>query len=132
LSGFGFHFALGYFPSRKFGLLADTRLQFSGEEASGSYYNVRLGAEAQWYPVQLWRLHLGAFGGGGQALWASAGGNLPNTQVGGPYLSFGGLAELELTTRLGLTFRWGEDWLPTASASTPHLTNAWSMGLAIY
>lgn len=131
LRGLGYHFALGYFPHRRFGLLLDSRAQFDGS-GTETYYNVRAGLEAQWYPLQLWRLHVGPFAGAGQAWWASAGGSLPTTEVAGPYVSFGGLAELELTTRLGLTFRWGEDWLPTASAGTSRFTHAWSLGLAVY
>ncbi len=127
----GFRFALGYYPVKQFGILADTRLQ-SGGMTGGSYYNARLGLEAQWYPIALWRLHLGPFVGGGQSWSASAGGALPNTSGQRPYVSFGALAELELTTRLGLTFRWGQDWLPTAAGDTRPLISSWSVGLAIY
>jgi len=127
----GFHFALGYFPAKRFGLLAHSRLQL-GDDPRQSFYNARLGLEAQGYPLTLWRLHLGAFVGGGQSWAASAGGAIPSMSGERPYVSFGGLAELELTTRLGLTFRWSEDWLPTAGAGTPVLTPSWSVGLAIY
>ncbi|MGZ3456987.1 MAG: hypothetical protein ACXU86_00620 [Archangium sp.] len=129
--GLGFHFALGYFPWKKFGLLADSRLQFGGD-SDNSYYNARLGLEAQWYPIALWRLHLGPFAGGGQSWSASAGSALPTTSGERPYVSFGGLAELELSTRLGLTFRWAQDWLPTASANTRNFYSSWMVGFAIY
>jgi hypothetical protein len=127
----GFRFALGYYPSKKFGLLADSRLQ-RGDANGDSFYNVRLGLEAQWYPIALWRLHLGPFVGGGQSWSASAGVTLPTTSGQRPYVSFGGLAEFELTTRLGLTFRWTQDWLPTASEDTRDFVSSWSVGLAVY
>ncbi len=127
----GFHFALGYFPAKRFGLLAHSRLQV-GDGERQSFYNSRLGLEAQWYPLSLWRLHLGAFAGGGQSWAASDGGGMPAMRGERPYVSLGGLAELELTTRLGLTFRWTEDWLPTVGAGTPALHHSWSVGFAIY
>lgn len=129
--GLGFRFGLGYFPTKTFGILTDTRLQ-SNEAHGGSFYNVRLGLEAQWYPISLWRLHLGPFVGGGQSWFASEGGALPTTSGQRPYVSAGVLAELELTTRLGLTFRWGQDWLPSTRGDTPHFSHAWSVGFAVY
>lgn len=127
----GFNFGFGYFPSRKLGLLAHTRIQL-GDDESKSFYNARLGLEAQWYPISLWRLHLGPFVGGGQSWAVSAGATMPTMSAQRPYVSFGGLAEFELTTRLGLTFRWTEDWLPTVGADTRALNQSWSVGLAIY
>ncbi|HEX8441508.1 hypothetical protein, partial [Archangium sp.] len=127
----GFHFALGYFPSRKLGLLAHSRIQL-GDDQSKSFYNTRLGLEAQWYPLSLWRLHLGPFVGGGQSWAASAGATMPAMSGKRPYVSFGALAEFELATRLGLTFRWTEDWLPTVGGDTRALNHSWSVGLAIY
>ncbi len=127
----GFHFALGYYPSKKFGLLAHSRIQLGNDE-SKSFYNTRLGLEAQWYPLSLWRLHLGPFVGGGQSWAASTGATMPNMSAQRPYVSFGGLAEFDLTTRLGLTFRWTEDWMPTVGGDTRALNHSWSVGLAIY
>ncbi|QRN99329.1 hypothetical protein JRI60_10035 [Archangium violaceum] len=127
----GFHFGLGYYPARKFGLLAHSRLQLGGDDFN-AFYNVRLGLEAQWYPISLWRLHLGPFVGGGQSWSASAGLALPDAHGTRPYVSVGGLAEFELTTRLGLTFRWTQDWLPTAGPDTRAFISSWSVGLAVY
>lgn len=129
--GAGFRFALGYYPTQKFGLLADTRIQLDTTPAS-ALYNVRLGMEAQWYPLELWRLHLGPFVGGGQSWSATGGAGLPSTGGPRPYVSFGALAEFTLTTRLGLIARWTEDWLPTAGPTTRVLSDSWSVGLAIY
>lgn len=127
----GFHFALGYYPTRKFGLLAHSRLQFDNDSLGG-FYNVRLGLEAQWYPITLWRLHLGPFVGGGQSWAATAGSTLPSTGGQRPYVSTGALAEFEISTRLGLTFRWTGDWLPTASQDTHRFTHSWSVGFSVY
>lgn len=127
----GFRFALGFYPLKQLGILADTRLQ-TGDFNGGGFYNVRLGMEAQWYPLALWRLHLGPFVGGGQSWSASAGGALPTTSGQRPYVSFGALAEFELTTRLGLTARWNQDWLPTVGGDTRQFISSWSVGLAVY
>ncbi|ATB37748.1 hypothetical protein CYFUS_003173 [Cystobacter fuscus] len=129
--GPGFRFALGYYPTKKFGLLADTRMQFASNDVRG-YYNVRLGLEAQWYPLSLWRLHLGPFVGGGQSWSATTGVGLPTSEGTRPYVSFGALAELELTTRLGLTFRWTQDWLPNSNPDVRGFVSSWSLGLAVY
>ncbi|EPX63485.1 hypothetical protein D187_005891 [Cystobacter fuscus DSM 2262] len=129
--GPGFRFALGYYPTKTFGLLADTRLQFDDNAVRG-YYNARLGLEAQWYPLSLWRLHLGPFVGGGQSWSATAGVGLPTTEGTRPYISFGALAELELTTRLGLTFRWTQDWLPSSNPDTRGFVHSWSLGFSVY
>ncbi|ATB27016.1 hypothetical protein [Melittangium boletus] len=127
----GFRFALGYYPGKTFGLLADTRLQFDSD-AFSAFYNVRLGLEAQWYPIHLWRLHLGPFVGGGRAWSATEGGALPSTAASRPYVTFGGLAEFDLTTRLGLTFRWTQDWLPNSRPELNGFVHSWSLGLAVY
>jgi len=127
----GYRFALGYYPVRRFGLLADMRLQFDSDATQG-FHNTRLGLEAQWYPLSLWRLHLGPFVGAGRAWSATEGGALPSTEVSRPYVSFGGLAELEVTTRLGLTFRWTQDWLPNGRPELAGFVHSWSLGLAIY
>ncbi len=129
--GAGFRFAAGYFPTKTFGLLVDTRLQSDADEVRG-FYNVRLGAEAQWMPLSLWRLHAGPFLGGGRAWSATSGRGLPTTQVARPYLAFGAIAELELATRLGLTFRWTQDWLPTSNPDTTAFIHSWSVGFSVY
>jgi hypothetical protein len=127
----GFRFALGYYPLRQLGILGESRVQ-RGDEGGNGFYNVRLGLEAQWYPLELWRLYLGAYAGGGRAFSASAGATMPVTNVEQPYVSFGALAEFEVSTRLGLTFRWGQEWMPDARADTHRLVTAWSVGLAVY
>ncbi|HEX5753944.1 MAG TPA: hypothetical protein VFZ09_47610 [Archangium sp.] len=127
----GFRFALGYYPVKRFGLLIDSRLQ-TGDFNGGDFYNVRLGMEAQWFPLTLWRLHLGPFLGGGQSWSASEGGLLPTTSGTRPYVSAGAIAEFEIATRLGLTARWNVDWMTTAPADTRRFVSTWSVGLSVY
>lgn len=127
----GWRFATGYFPTRWMGLLIDSRLQ-AGDVGDNSFRDVRVGLEAQIFPVALWRLHLGAFGGAGQAWYASGGSALPSTDASRSYVDFGGLAEVDLTTHLALTFRWIEDWLPEPEPGTQRLGSSWSVGLAVY
>jgi hypothetical protein len=129
--GAGFRFALGYYPLKQLGLLVDSRLM-SGNDGFNSFNNVRLGAEAQWYPLALWRLHLGGFAGAGQSWYGSIGPSLPSTDGARPYFSFGGLAEFELTTRLGLTFRWTQDLMFPSPRVPPGFVSSWTVGLAVY
>lgn len=82
--------------------------------------------EAQFFPVSLGQVHLGAFAKGGYAI-AGDGGVIES----GPIMGGGALVELALTTRLALTFR--------AAANAAQLeTSGWSTagaltgGIAIY
>lgn len=129
--GAGFRFALGYYPTKQFGLLVDSRLM-SGNDGLNSFNNVRLGAEAQWYPLALWRLHLGGFAGAGQSWYGSTGLSLPYTDGARPYANFGALAELDVTTRLGLTFRWTQDFMFPSPRVPAGFISSWSVGLAVY
>jgi hypothetical protein len=131
-SGMSFRFALGYFPLPQLGLLGETRLQGFNDGRTGSFYNARAGLEAQLMPVALWRLHLGGFAGFGRSWYGSGGSALPDTEGSRPYLQFGALAELDLSTRLGLTFRWTQDYLPGAGSATPPLTTSWNVGFSVY
>jgi len=131
VQGLGWHFALGYFPTRWLGLLAETRL-LSNNTGVDSYRNTRLGVEVQAYPLALWRLHLGAYGGVGESWYASGGATLATTDGRREFVSVGGLAELDLTTHLALTFRGGVDFLPAPGPATSALSSAWFVGLAVY
>lgn len=135
VDGLGWRFALGYFPTRWTGILLDTRLARHSEADGSSWHAYRAGIEGQWMPLQFWRVHLGGFGGAGQNWAASSPGEfgaLPTTDTTRTYVDFGGILEIDLTTRLGLTFRWIEDWLPNAPATVQRMANSWSLGLAIY
>ena len=130
VSGLGWQFGLGVFPTKWLGLLANTRLLSNTED--NSYRNIHLGLEAQLIPIALWRLHLGAFGGVGESWYASAGSSIPPTDGSREYVSFGGLAEFDLTTHLAITFRYSQDWLPHRDVGTPAFSSAWFAGLAVY
>jgi hypothetical protein len=100
-NGFATNIQFGYFPHRTFGLLAAWSFSGGSDVDGKSYYRNNLAAEAQLFPVSVWRLHLGGFGHGGvqYADDATAG-----TRSGA---AFGGglILELALTTRLALTAR---------------------------
>ena len=131
-TGTGFRFATGYFPLQQLGFLGEMRLQGYNDGRSSSFYNVRLGLEAQFMPVALWRLHLGGFAGLGRSWYGSGGSALPDTEGSRPYTHFGVMAEIDLTTRLGLAFRWTLDYLPEADPYTPPLTSSWTVGFSVY
>lgn len=132
VDGLGWRFALGYFPTQWMGVLLDTRLAGHTELDQSSWHAYRMGAEVQWYPIQLWRLHLGGFGGAGMNWAGSTGFQQPDTDTTHQYVDFGGLAQIDLTARLALTFRWIEDWLPGAQDVQERVNSSWSLGLAVY
>ncbi len=131
-TGTGFRFATGYFPLQQLGFLGEMRLQGFNDGRSSSFYNARLGLEAQFMPIALWRLHMGGFAGFGRSWYGSGGSALPDTEGSRPYIHFGAIVEIDLTTRLGLAFRWTQDYLPGAGSYTPPLTNSWNIGFSIY
>jgi hypothetical protein len=130
--GLGWRFALGYFPSKWMGVLLDTRIAGHTELDDSSWHAIRLGAEVQWYPIQLWRVHLGGFGGAGYNWSGSNGFAQASTDATHNYVDFGGLGEIDLTARLALTFRWIEDWLPGATDVQVTTNSSWFVGLAVY
>jgi hypothetical protein len=130
-SGLGFHFGAGWFPSQWVGVLLDSRLT-SGEYQNGSYHDFRVGLEGQWLPIQLWRVHLGGAVGIGQSWVGSSGGDLLEASHKIAYVSAGGLAEVDLTTRLALTFRYLRDWSVQAPSRQALDMGSWFVGLAVY
>lgn len=122
---------LGYFPTQWGGVLANVGLAY-GENFDGDYLSLRTGLEGQWYPIQLWRVHLGGFLGGGSDLTKAGGGELPETDKSAPYVDFGGLLEVDLTTRLAFTFRYGMHWLPTSEELRDDMVPWLTLGLTVY
>jgi hypothetical protein len=117
----------GYFVNPYLGFLVDVGLS-GGEDCCGGGIVSRhsLGLEAQFFPLNAGRLHLGGFGGGGAAI---AGGGSAMTLTG-PVAGGGALMEIDVSPRMALTFR--------AGASAAKLDNGWSSagtltaGVAIY
>ena len=117
VDGMAWNIQLGYFPHHRFGLLANWSPTFGTDSAGQSFYRHDLSLEAQAFPIQLWRLHLGGFGHGG--LFYATGVDGGGRQE--PAFGAGLVLELALTTRLALTVRadyttariggGGQDWL---------------------
>jgi hypothetical protein len=117
----------GLFVNPYLGFLVDVGLS-GGEDCCGGGIISRhsLGLEAQFFPLNAGRLHLGGFGGGGAAI---AGGGSAMTLTG-PVAGGGALMEIDVSPRMALTFRGG--------ANAAKLDNGWSSagtltaGVAIY
>ncbi len=92
---------LGYFPHHRLGLLAGWSPAGGSDSDGKSFYRHNLAFEAQLFPLDLWRLHLGGFGHAGVQYASDASGGSRNGAA------FGGglILELSLTARLALTAR---------------------------
>jgi hypothetical protein len=107
MSGFASHIQVGYFPHRRFGLLAGASLAGLEDAAGDSVARHALTAEAQFYPLSWKRLHLGAAAHVGSAVVPREGFH----EFGALTTGAGALLEIALTTRLAITARW--DWSTT-------------------
>lgn len=104
--GWGVLMGLGYFPHQRFGLLV-TGTVAGGDHNGTSYVNRRLQLEANWLPLSLGALHLGAFGTAGRQ-WAESSSDTFDRTAHESWLMGGGaLVELGITTRLALVLRGG-------------------------
>jgi len=91
----------GYFPHHRLGLLAGWSPAGGSDSDGKSFYRHNIAFEAQAFPLDLWRLHLGGFGHAGVQYASDASGGTRNGMAFG-----GGLTvELSLTARLALTAR---------------------------
>jgi hypothetical protein len=127
MSGFASHIQVGYFPHRRFGLLAGASLAGLEDAAGDSVARHALTAEAQFYPLSWKRLHLGAAAHVGSAVVPRQGFH----EFGALTTGAGALLEIALTTRLAITARW--DW-STTRMDPGHWSGAHSLaaGLAVY
>ena len=127
-SGFGTNIQLGYFPHRTFGLLGAWAFSGGSDRNGDSYYRNNLALEAQVFPVNVWRLHLGGFGHGGvQYAHDALGGTRDGAAFGG-----GLILELALTTRLALTARADYTSAHVALGGGWAGTEMFTAGVAIY
>jgi hypothetical protein len=123
-AGVGSNIQFGYFPHHRVGVLADVSL--AGE---GSFQRDSIAGELQWFPLELWRFYLGAFGHGGVQYAKDPDAGWRNGMAFGAGL----ILEFSLSTRLTLMLR--SDW--TTAHNTSRGT-AWAdsvqvtAGLAIY
>jgi hypothetical protein len=125
--GIASHVQFGYFPHHRFGIMAGLSLAGAGGEDAFARHAVTL--EGQVFPINFWRIHLGASVHGGTAVTTQEGGDMAKWGV--PELGAGALLEVALTTRLALTARF--DW-SVQRPSADHWSHARSIsaGLAIY
>jgi hypothetical protein len=125
--GFASHIQFGYFLHQRVGLLAG--LSLSGASGAGSFARHALTLEAQAFPINFWRIHIGGSLQGGSAVAPDATGIGQVWNV--PIVGGGGILEIALTTRLALTARY--DWTAARIAAGEWSTaRGVSAGLAIY
>jgi hypothetical protein len=129
--GWGALMGLGYFPHQTFGLLI-TGTVAGGDHGGTSYVNSRLALEADWLPLSLGRLHLGAFGTVGRQWAQSSSDTFDKVSHQSWVMGGGGLLELGITTRLALVLRAGllKD-LPDVGPPAPTAMLA-TVGFSIY
>ncbi|MBV8757250.1 MAG: hypothetical protein JO257_08255 [Deltaproteobacteria bacterium] len=99
---------LGYFPDQKIGILGNIFFGWRDNAANATLFESRYTLEVQGYPVVAGPLHLGLYGGGGEAYrWEDgiAGGN-----AGSLALQGGAMLQLDFNTRLALTARLGQTY----------------------
>jgi hypothetical protein len=127
-AGFAADLQFGYFFHHKAGVLATASLGGGTNALGKSFTRHTLGLEAQWFPLSLWRFHLGAFGHGGWQIGREED-SLSRT---GAAFGGGAILEIALTTRLALMAR--GDW--TTADNAPEggwaSTRLFTGGLAIY
>jgi len=98
-TSFGVSMGLGYFPLQQLGFLLTSSFAW-GSQAGGDYLGIQYGLEADFIPLQLWRLHAGIYGIAGMGFFEAEGGQLATESFHEPVLEVGGIGELDLTTRL--------------------------------
>ncbi len=92
---------LGYFPHQMVGILANWSPAGGSDADENSFSRHNIALEAQFFPLSVWRLHLGGFGHAG-VMYAHD--ELVGSRNGAAF-GGGGMLELSLTTRLALTAR---------------------------
>lgn len=116
-AGFLAHIQFGYFPVQQLGLLFDIGLGWRTDRDYTDIFQSRYAFELQGFPLDLGALHLGAFGQLGLAHHFEDfpdGFGEDRTRL---LISGGGIAQLELTTRLAITVRAGVAALGDESAA---------------
>jgi hypothetical protein len=127
-AGLASNIQFGFFPHHRFGILGGLTLGGGKNALDQTFQRHSANLEAQFFPIGLWRFHLGGFGHGGT--------QVARDELGtrnGPAFGGGALLELALTTRLALTGR-----LDLTVARTAPDGHSWASsamlgaGLAIY
>jgi hypothetical protein len=126
--GLAAHLQLGYFPHHRVGLLTSASFA-GGDDSSGDRFSRNaLSGELQFFPLSIWRAHLGGFGHIGNQ-WASD----STGSRSGLTLGAGLIFELALTTRLAFTFRADYSHAKIADSGKAWAdTTMFTGGIAIY
>jgi len=128
--GFSSRISFGGFFLPWLGVLGTVGLAWA-DDGLDTLFVGRYGGELQAYPLGIGRIHFGAYAGAGYQR-AKRDINLDATYTRStPYYSFGGILQLELTTRLALTLRGGESVTSDGGGGT-RFSPELSAGLAIY
>jgi hypothetical protein len=127
-TGLASNIQFGYFPHHRFGLLGSLAIGGGTDALDQTFQRDATSLEAQYFPLDLWRIHLGGFGHGGVQMALDD----VSTRTG-PAFGGGAILELALTTRLALTGRVDYTLARTASDGQSWTsTTTWTAGLAIY
>jgi len=107
-TGFGFATEIqgGYFPEQHYGLVANAFLGWRDSPTGGTLFESRFLAEVQALPLDVGPLHMGVYGGVGEAYRAED--VVQDNGKSSLALTGGAMFQLELHTRLALTARLGE------------------------
>jgi len=127
-AGLASNIQFGYFPHHLFGLLGTLTLGGGKDGFDQTFQRHSANLEAQFFPLELWRFHLGGFGHGGYQVARDPFGTRTGPAWGG-----GAVLEFSLTTRLALTGRMDYTLARTApDAQSWAPTSTFTAGLAIY
>jgi hypothetical protein len=121
---------LGYFPHQMVGILANWSPAGGSDADGNSFSRHNIALEAQFFPLSVWRLHLGGFGHAGvMYAYDDLIGSRNGAAFGG-----GGMLELSLTTRLALTarFDYTSAKIGAVGQKTWQGAETFTAGIAIY
>ena len=99
------HIQIGYFPTQQIGVLGDLMFGWRQNRVNATLFDTRSALEVQAWPVAAGPFHAGVFGNVGLAQRIEDG--LPKGNHLGMSLSGGAQVQLDLTTFLALTARFG-------------------------
>jgi hypothetical protein len=123
-TGFQGHIQIGFFPTGAVGLLLDVGLGWRANGIGKTVYDSRWGGELQLLPLSAGRFHAGGYGS--VALGHRFEDGVPDGDRSDTVFGGGGMLQLELTTRLAITGRFGMTSAYDTNASEV------GVGLSIY
>jgi hypothetical protein len=127
-AGLASNIQFGYFPHQRLGLLTTLALGGGKSPLNHTFQRHSANLEVQYFPFNMWRLHLGGFGHGGMQVASDELGSRTGQAWGG-----GAILEVALTTRLALTGR--IDYTAARTAPAPEAwasTSTFTAGVSIY